>query len=180
MSLLSSLSMGARSLMAHQARIQVTGHNISNASTEGYTRQRVNLSSEFPEDLQVGVIGRGVRIDSIERLTDEFLNSSLRKGSSNLKSLDIKQLALSQSQAVFQDLSDGDLSTALTKFFQSLDELAQRPEDTAVRRNVLEQARNLGSLFRTISTSLKGIQKKFWNLWPRTLKYIQCTIVGEI
>jgi flagellar hook-associated protein 1 FlgK len=145
--------------MAHQGRVRVVGHNISNASTEGYTRQRVNLTSEFPDDVQVGIIGRGVRISSIERLTDQFLNSSLRKGSSDLKSLELKQTALTQAESVFQDLSDGDLSSALTTFYESLDELAQRPDDMAVRRNVVEQARNLGSLFRTISTGLKGIQK---------------------
>ncbi len=159
MSLLSSLNMGARALMAHQARIQVTGHNIANAATEGYTRQRANLVTAFPEDIQVGIIGRGVTFSSIARLTDEFLNSSLRQGSSELKSLDIQQLALTQSQSVFQNLSEGDLATALTQFYESLDELAQRPDDMAVRRNVVEQAGNLASLFQTISTGLKDIQK---------------------
>ena len=157
--LFSALGTGARALLAHQGAVRVAGHNISNASTEGYSRQRVNLQASTPEDLTVGIIGRGVDLKSIDRLTDEFVDRSLRKGSSELKSLDVKQSALKQAEGVYQELSDNDLSTALTKFFTALDSLADRPEDMAVRRTVVDQAKALSDSFQALSKGLNGIRK---------------------
>lgn len=159
MGLLSALGLGSRALMSYQDAVRITGHNISNASTEGYTRQRVNFQTATPENLRVGIIGRGVNIASIERLADDFLNRSLRNGGSDLRSLDIKQTALSQAQSVFQELGDGDLSSAFDDFFDALDELSQHPEDTATRQNVVEKTRNLASTFRSIHTGLTDIRK---------------------
>mgnify|MGYP001572197265 CR=1 FL=1 len=148
--LFGALGMGARALVAHQGALRVSGHNISNANVEGYSRQRAVLMPSQAEDLTVGIIGRGVDLASIQRLTDEFIDRSLRQGTSDLKSLDIQQTVLNQAQGVYQELSDGDLSTQLTRFFQSLNNLAARPEDMAVRRNVVEQARSLAESFQTL------------------------------
>lgn len=157
--LFAALGTGARALMAHQNAVRVAGNNIANASTEGYTRQRVNLTGATPEDLGVGLIGRGVEVESIQRLTDEFVDRSLRKGDSDLKSLEIKQSALSQAETLANELSDSDLSTALSRFFEAIEALAQRPEDMAVRRLAVDQAGQLAQTFQNLRKGLNDIRK---------------------
>ncbi len=161
--LFGALGLGARALVAHQGAIRVAGHNVSNANVEGYSRQRAVLQPSQAEDLVVGIIGRGVDLASIQRLTDDFIDRSIRQGASNLKSLDVQRTALNQAEGVYQELSDGDLSTQLTRFFQSLDDLAARPEDMAVRRSVVEQGRSLAESFQTVRSGLTDIRKNLNN-----------------
>ena len=79
-----AIELGKRSLFAHQQSIQTAGHNISNSSTKGYTRQRVNLEAFEPiyrPDLTraetPGQIGQGVAVSSITRLRDELLDQRI-------------------------------------------------------------------------------------------------------
>ena len=80
----SGIELGKRSIMAHSQQIQTAGHNISNADTEGYTRQRVQVKTFDPlyrPDLSraetPGQIGQGTTIESVSRLRDELLDSRI-------------------------------------------------------------------------------------------------------
>src|SRR4051812_32338115 len=74
MGLLDSLSIGMRGLNASQRAIDVTGQNISNANTEGYSRKRVNLQSDAINDPVYGEKGLGVEVTEIDRIRDQFLD----------------------------------------------------------------------------------------------------------
>lgn len=77
--------MGLRALQAHQLGLSVTGHNIANANTEGYSRQRISLVPgnpytvpSFNKPLSPGQIGTGVKVADIQRVRDEFIEMQLR------------------------------------------------------------------------------------------------------
>ena len=79
MSLSSILSIARVALGSHQRAVDVAGHNIANASTDGYTRQRARIIAAVPQRTPQGFIGRGVQFDGIDRLRDPFLDSTFRR-----------------------------------------------------------------------------------------------------
>ncbi|MFN8648271.1 MAG: flagellar basal body protein, partial [Gemmatimonadales bacterium] len=79
MSLTSLLSIARSALLTQQKAIDTTGHNIANASTDGYTRQRLRLGAADPLVTPIGQLGRGVVAEGIDRIRDQFLDVSYRK-----------------------------------------------------------------------------------------------------
>ena len=71
-------AIGTSALMANQRLLSTAGHNIANANTEGYTRQRVSLSQRTPQYIGVGFVGKGVDISQISRNADNFLTENVR------------------------------------------------------------------------------------------------------
>ena len=67
------LNMGSKALMVQQKGIYVTGNNIANVNTPGYSRQRLNISSDLPINTGIGPVGSGVTANEIERVYDRFL-----------------------------------------------------------------------------------------------------------
>ena len=78
------LSIGSEALKAARGALSVIGHNIANVNTEGYTRQRANLTTNPPLYIFPGARGTGVRFDEIQRLTDEFTRLQIEKESQKM------------------------------------------------------------------------------------------------
>src|SRR3954467_14156720 len=112
MSLIGTLQTGKSALAVQQAALQVTGNNIANAGNADYTRQVANLAPSLDQKLQPGMfIGTGVDLTGIQRQIDEALNSRLRSAVSDNQAADTTQQLLGRVEAVFNELSDEDLST---------------------------------------------------------------------
>ena len=71
--LMQGLELGKRALLTHQVSLQTIGHNIANVNTPGFTRQRVDVSTTYPEDSSFGQIGSGVTATGIRQIRDLFL-----------------------------------------------------------------------------------------------------------
>src|SRR3954470_11273243 len=121
MSLIGALNIGKSALAVSQAAIQTTGNNISNAGNADYTRQVSNLSPSKDQQIQQGIfVGTGVNLDSIQRQIDEALEGRIRSSVSDDEAGNTLQTWLGRVQTVFNELSDQDLSTQLSTFFQQL------------------------------------------------------------
>ena len=79
--LIAGLEMARRALLAHQSTLAVTGHNIANVSTPGFTRRRALLEPSLAEESPEGRLGSGVTFAGIERRRDAFLDSQVREES---------------------------------------------------------------------------------------------------
>ena len=86
--ILSSLHTSSTGLNAHQLMVDVTGNNIANASDEFYSRQRVVVSPQKPLYFQKYNLGRGVDVETIQRIHDEFTFSRYRKAASDAQFYD--------------------------------------------------------------------------------------------
>ena len=84
MSLASLLSIARSALTTHQRAIDVTGHNIANASTPGYTRQRLAIVAETPVRTPLGTVGRGVTDQGVFAERNVFLDATVRREQGNL------------------------------------------------------------------------------------------------
>lgn len=151
MSLNGALQIGRSGLVASQAGIQVAGNNMANASTPGYTRQVVNLAPARGEQIGRGqFIGRGVDLMQITRQVDVALQNRLRDAISQQQGSLIDQRFLASIESLQNELTDNDLSTLLSEFFNSFSELANSPLDNAVRTLVVQQGEILADRIQTM------------------------------
>lgn len=152
------LNIARSSLIANQQALQVLSHNIANAATEGYSRQRVNFTTNMPLVTASGVFGRGINSDSVLRAEDRFITQRLlieKQAAGKWTAIDrnLKEIELS-----FSDIGSSDLSAIITNFFNAAEQLSLNPENLAARTNLLQRAEFMTSKFRTISETLARAQ----------------------
>lgn len=165
MSTFQGLEMSRRALSSQQAALYTTGHNISNVNTEGYSRQRVNFAttSPFPVPSRVqpdmkGQMGTGTDIGVIERIRNKFLDMQYRSENSRVGYWETTQDALSRMEGVLNEPSEDGLGTTMDRFWQSLQDLADHPENTGARSVAAERGLAMAETLNHYSRSLQAIQ----------------------
>lgn len=144
------LEMGRRAMDYFRRGMETAGHNISNADVEGYSRQRVEASTTSPFTNPAlnrpnipGQVGTGVQIDAIVRLRDAFLDIQYREEMTVKGYWEQIQNALSTVEVYVNEPAGAGLKTALDTYWSSLQELSKRPDDSAVREDMVEKTKNL-------------------------------------
>jgi len=143
MSLSSLLSIARSALSASQLELSVTGNNIANASTDGYTRQTARLEASTPQNTPIGQLGTGVTVDAIDRTRSAFLDSSYRSENSLLGEYTAQHDTLSGVENIFNEPSDQGLASTLDAFWSSWSDLANDPTGSANRAVVRERGQAL-------------------------------------
>lgn len=129
----SILSVARTALSAHQAAIGVISHNLANATTEGYSRQRVELVPGRPLQTPVGGIGTGVRVDDIGRVRDTILDAGFRDESSGAAYWSRRSGLLGELQSLHGSTQTGGLPAAMDAFWNAWSDLANDPAGTTAR-----------------------------------------------
>ena len=143
MSINSTLSIAAQALKAQQLAIQTTGHNLANAATPGFSRQRVDLVSAFPS-FEGGVfLGQGVDVAGVQRVIDKFVEAELLSLNSSVGYADAQSQALGSVQDALP--TSGGIDAALSAFFNALSDVANNPGGTAERVSLVGKANALGN-----------------------------------
>ena len=135
-------------LNAAQAGLATTGHNINNATTVGYNRQRVMTSTAGAQATANGYIGRGVQVDTVVRSYDSFLYKQLVGATGSGAQLQAQLDQVSQINNLFSDRTVG-IAPGLTNFFTSMNTVASKPADPAARADLLGQANSLTTQIRS-------------------------------
>ncbi|MEE4639220.1 MAG: flagellar hook-associated protein FlgK [Wenzhouxiangella sp.] len=153
------LKIGVSGLLATQRALATIANNITNASTEGYNRQRVSLTTRPPQFLGGNFQGTGVQVSSIERVFDQFLTDEIRFGLSGQGRLStFASLAGRVGNIVGSETSG--LSGGLQSFFSSLESLANDPSSTPVRQVVISEAESLAQRFVTLDARLSSVARE--------------------
>ncbi len=151
MGLTSSLYLGNSALTAAQLAIQVTGNNLANAATPGYSRQIATLSplrSSLSGRISVGT---GVQVSDVRRQVDEALQARLWGGMSQHGAAEQQHAVLSQIESILGELGENDLSSELSKFFNSWSERANLSLSSAV---VVQQGQRIADYVRRLRSDL--------------------------
>lgn len=162
--ILSVLNTGVSGLFASQAEISTTGNNITNVDTDGYSRQRVVLTTARSQVTSNGVFGNGVKIDDVKQIYDTLLANTLRNENSDLSYYTTTQESLSQVEIYFNELEDGSgLGEAMSEYFNSWTDLAntatdQSDEAMIKKQTVVEKAQTLTEKIQSSYKSLQDIQ----------------------
>jgi flagellar hook-associated protein 1 len=156
------LSTGLSGLTAFKNVLTTTGHNITNATTEGYSRQRVSLETQTPQFSGSGYVGSGVFTSSITRLYDSFLSTEFRNSSSAASELDTYYEFASQIDSVLANPTVG-LSTALQDFFNAAQDVAADPTSIPARQVMLSEGEALENRFSTMDNLFDDITTRVNN-----------------
>ncbi len=165
MSTFASIELGKRSLFAHNQATQTAGHNISNSSTKGYTRQRVNLESFEPlyrPDLSrantPGQIGQGVTIGSITRLRDELLDTRIVNNTDEMGYWETRNSYMMLLENVHNEPEDISVRSRMDQFWEAWQELSLYPESDAARQVVRTRSETLTDSIHHQYRSLQEIR----------------------
>ncbi len=154
MGLTSSLFIGRSALSAAQIAMQVTGNNISNAGTEGYHRQRVEMDPLRGGRVGQNFIGRGVEAASVRRAIDTSIQARMRSSMSQEQTAFIEASVLDSIESLTNELSDRDLSSAMGRFFNAWSELANNPTSGITQAAVIEEGAAAASYIRGVRSDL--------------------------
>ena len=147
---------GTSALLAFQRSLSTVGHNISNATTEGFSRQRVSFATQTPEFTGAGYFGTGTSVDRVSRVYDQFIVDRLQSNTSNHSQTEHFLGLVSQVDNLLADESAG-LSPALQSFFNSLQNSVDDPASTPARQVLLSDAEALTQRFHSIDTRLREL-----------------------
>ena len=153
-----ALHIGLTGMRASQQGLNVAGHNIANVSTEGYTRQIVEMASNNPLKLDNLIFGSGVNVQSIIRVRDEYLDRQFRDENQLMGSYEKQAESVELIEAIINEPSDSGLQQAIEDFFASLQDLADNPESSSVRTTVSEQGSSLATTFNQTWDQLENIR----------------------
>ncbi len=152
------LSIGKSGLFAAQAALTTTGHNITNANVEGYSRQVVVQASGVAVDEGYGFVGNGTQIAQVKRYTDEFLSVQVRNAQASKSSLDAYYSQIKQIDNMLADTTAG-LSPALQNFFKGVQDVAGNRASVPSRESMLATADTLVARFQSINGRLDEIRE---------------------
>lgn len=177
------LETARRALSSAQGALYTTGHNIANANTPGYSRQRVNLvpGEPFPNPSLnrpaiPGQLGTGVKIDSIQRYREEFLDLQYRAENSKYGYWQARTDALTKMEDIMNEPSESGIANNLDKFWTALQDLSVHPEDSGARSVVRQRGIALAETFNYVSDSLKMIQRDLQKKTEATMQQINSLI----
>jgi flagellar hook-associated protein 1 FlgK len=157
MSISSLLNIGSRAMAASYAQLTVTGNNIANASTPGYSQQTANLETSFSQQTTTGFFGSGVDVTTVTRAHSNFLTSEAATAASNAAADDTRSTQLQQLQNVFQTDQAG-LGYAAQQAFNSFVDVANNPQDSSARQSALSNIGTMASDFSNASSQLDAQQ----------------------
>ncbi|WP_295905421.1 flagellar hook-associated protein FlgK [uncultured Bdellovibrio sp.] len=149
---------GKRSLMNSQTALQTVGHNIANKSTEGFSRQRVELMTNQPITEGNLQIGMGARAGVVTRVNNPWLEKQIQKEGTSMGYQDSRTNALSRVEQIYNEQANKGLNQYMTDFFNSFRELSNNPESLASRTMVRESAAALTKDFSRVVGQLKDVQ----------------------
>jgi flagellar hook-associated protein 1 len=158
MGLSNIFDIATRSLSVYQAALDVTAQNISNASNPDYSRQRVILGTETPQQLGGFIWGTGVKLEDISRIHNALTDQQLRDNSSKYSSNNESSVLLDQVQSVLNEPSDQGISGLTTAFFNAWQQLSVTPNSVSLRQNVIQAAQNLSQQIQTVKHGFDSIQ----------------------
>jgi flagellar hook-associated protein 1 FlgK len=144
------IGIGLTGILSHQAALNTTGNNITNANTPGYSRQEVLFETQEGQRTGAGTIGSGVNVADIRRLANEYLVQQVREDST----LYGEQQALNSELSRLDNLLGGEttgLSNALNNFFASLQNAAEDPTSLPQRQLVLSEAQQVVNRFQALN-----------------------------
>jgi flagellar hook-associated protein 1 FlgK len=150
------LSTGGSALLAFQRMLATTSHNVANASTPGYSRQRALLGTRGGQDIGPGFIGAGVQVNRIERTLDGFIASRLRDSASELGRLTELSGLATRIDRVLSDRASG-IAVPMSDFLDAAQSLSAQPASAAARSDFLGKAEVLAARFRTLDGQLDAM-----------------------
>jgi len=152
------LSTGTSALLSQQRAINVTGNNIANVNTPGYSRQKLNLETNTPVYTSAGLMSFGVTSTGVERIYDRFIGVQLNNENATLGRWEAQQGMLERVEVVFDESDGYGLNQALSDFWNAWQDLSLNPSGSTERSMVAATSEGLAEAIRQKYGELEQIQ----------------------
>ena len=164
-----------RGIMASQLGLDTTGHNISNAGTEGYSRQTVTLATTYSEQRPSlygeVMVGTGVDALAVERARNVYADIQYRNENPSMKYYETMAVNYDKLETIFDDSKGLGVEAAINNFYQSWVDLSTTASTSASRTAVIESGRNLTDILQTVTSELqKQINSEYDDLKSEVLQ----------
>lgn len=153
------MNIGASGLLANQAALQTTGHNIANVNTAGYSRQSTVQTARDGMFSGGGYLGRGVDVATVARVYDNYLATTAIQTQSQSSADAVRSASLSTLERLFP-VGEGGLGSTVNAVFTALSDLSSMPQDSATRTTMLARLSDLASHFNTVNSQLDDMQSQ--------------------
>jgi flagellar hook-associated protein 1 FlgK len=161
MSLFGSIQMAGNTLQAMQIGLHVVGNNIANANTPGFVRERVIYTPAPVQKYGELTLGLGVEIAGIVQNIDRFVEERLRNVGGDSASADIQEKVYRDIESILGELTETDVSTSLTNFINSIDDVVGHPEDMALRNLAVQAGQTLTTRINNLSRRVDTVYEEF-------------------
>jgi flagellar hook-associated protein 1 FlgK len=158
-SIYGTLNIGKVALSVQQMAIDVTGHNIANVNTEGYTRQRVEMSSTSISGYQNLTMGAGVTVDDVERIYDKFIQNQISAGNEEYGFWEGMNNYLERVEIVFNEISGSGINQAMDDFWNAWNDVANNPSGYVERISLLSASNTLSMTINQAHENLTQLQE---------------------
>ncbi|NPA58950.1 MAG: flagellar hook-associated protein FlgK [Epsilonproteobacteria bacterium] len=159
-SIFSSLNIGYSGLNVAQNGINTTSHNISNAQTEGYTRQRVITSAATPVSSSAGNIGNGVEVTDIKRVFDNFIFDRYTDISAEKDYSDFEMKTLEELSAFFPEIDGVGIKSDLNAYYEAWQNFSDNPSNNAIKTVLAQSSKTLSEHIAHTQDQVKDLQSK--------------------
>lgn len=153
-----SLETGARGVIAQRIGLEVTGNNISNVNTPGYTRERANFRETAPLGTPKGLVGTGVNVASVQRVRSEFYDREIRDATSRNENFKSDATVVKRLEAILNEPTENGLDKFIKNFFDAFNQLAQRPESLDIRSTVVNAASSMANEFNNLGAKIDNLK----------------------
>jgi flagellar hook-associated protein 1 len=155
--LMQGLEIARRAILAHQSALNITGNNLANISTVGYTRQAAILTPSPSERTPEGIIGTGVRMEGVQRARDIFLDVQMRDELGLAGKWQSRAQVLGRVESVLNEPSDQGLGALFDEFWNAWLDLSNQPEDSAARAVVVQRGQALAAGLQQQDSRLQSL-----------------------
>ncbi len=159
-SLFGILGIARSGMAAQQLQVEVASHNLANATTEGYSRQRVDLAARHPNVTPDGLLGAGVGVLDISRSRDLLLDRQVRSATSDLMGDRMRQTLLSEVEIAFGEPSDAGLGATLDAFHSAWADLANDPTGVGARSVLVQRGELVAEHLRRVADGLDAVRER--------------------
>ena len=177
--ILGILNIGAGALQAHQEALQVTGQNIANVNTPGYSRRQVVLTSGVTQGSVYGGTGTGVKVAEVQRIYDRFIAGQIGDEQGALGRWDTQMELLERTEMALGVSSGNGLEDTMSAFWNSWEDVVNNPGGRAERATLVANSENLVETFTMISAEWSAIQQDINSQITTTVEQVN-TITEQI
>lgn len=152
------LNTSKQALLAQQAAIDITGANVANVNTAGYSRQRVVLTPMSTQGTDLTAVQSGVVVTDIERIYDQFMENQIVQQAQRQGYSETQKDGLDRIEVIFNESDGNGLNDLLSEFWKAWEDLSNNPSGQVERLSVVSAGENLASAFQTFSQRIQDVQ----------------------
>lgn len=176
------LNIAKSALSAQQYGLEVTSHNIANVNNPDYSRQTVVQVPKYPAPYGGVIIGRGVDVDEIIRISDQFIEEQLIEQKANLKSSEEMENYITILEGILTENTEGSMSDLLSTFWNLWHDIANNPSSTPERIALYEHSLSLSARFNEIKNEILNMQNDLNNAMRSAIEKINeiCSEIAQL